>query len=228
MRLLENNRVKNKLYRKVIWGITNYTNINYQISFWRMRDMKDKVKPMTAIKMVKLKKMGELLFKAYIRVIARCFWRIDRFNETGVSMNSSAIMDRKREMGWKTPRSQSPSLANMGFGGFNLKQGSEDKNKERSLSSNTLTIPKIVYDVPKTVPNSIQQSPAKNKVSRSNVPSVKEISGGVIKFEDDFLVDNTDPLMVKKVNIKQTASSINIQNKNDNSSIKQSKSSKSI
>lgn len=51
---------------------------------------------MSAIRMVKLKKMGEILYKSYIMVIARSFWKIDKIMEIDTSVNSSILMEKKR------------------------------------------------------------------------------------------------------------------------------------
>lgn len=51
---------------------------------------------MSAVRMVKLKKMGEILYKSYIMVIARSFWKIDKVMELEMSINSSFLMNAKR------------------------------------------------------------------------------------------------------------------------------------
>jgi hypothetical protein len=72
----------------MIWNLTKNSPINFQISFWRTRDIKSLAKPMPAERMVKMKRFGEVLFKNYVMVVARAFWRIERAYEIDVSINS--------------------------------------------------------------------------------------------------------------------------------------------
>jgi len=58
--------------------------------------MKTKLQPMNAIRFVKVKKMGEILFKAYIMRVARAFWKIDKKNDDDLRSETSTVcMNRK-------------------------------------------------------------------------------------------------------------------------------------
>lgn len=93
-RLLTVFRLQNRMAKKIVWQLTKNTRIDPQISFWRLRDMGNKIQAMSAIKVVKIKKMGEILFKAYIIKISRAFTKIDKMGYD-LSINSSMIMDQK-------------------------------------------------------------------------------------------------------------------------------------
>lgn len=98
-RLLKVFNAQNKWTKRVIWAVTKNCKVDPQIAFWRLRDLKTKVAPMSAVRMVKLKKMGEILYKSYIMVIARSFWKIDKVMEIDMSMNSS-IMGKANRLNW--------------------------------------------------------------------------------------------------------------------------------
>lgn len=82
----------------MIWNLTKNSPINFQISFWRTRDIKSLAKPMPAERMVKLKRFGEVLFKNYVMAVARAFWRIERAYEIDVSINSQYVEEKQLQI----------------------------------------------------------------------------------------------------------------------------------
>jgi hypothetical protein len=78
-RLLRHFRKLNKWYKISVWYVTKNTRISDQIAFWRLRDMRTAINSMPAEMKVKVKRMGDVLYKAYVMRVARAFWRIDRW-----------------------------------------------------------------------------------------------------------------------------------------------------
>ena len=76
--------------------------------------MKSKLQPMNAVRVVKVKKMGEILFRSYIIRVARAFFKIDKamedYNGTAAD-NSSAIMHKKYDnQSWNIEMSEKRSM----------------------------------------------------------------------------------------------------------------------
>lgn len=110
-----NFKKSSRIVQRFIWNITKNTRIQDQISFWRLKDMKNKIMPMSAVRYVKVKKMGEILFKNYIMRVARAFWKIDRAQDDyEKSENSTVIMNKKygaqAQMTWNENFSDKKSI----------------------------------------------------------------------------------------------------------------------
>jgi len=95
-RLLCSFNQQNPWLKRVLTQITKSVKIDPQIAFWRLKDIKTVGTSMNAGKLVKLKKMFEIIHRHYQMEISRSFWKIDRCLDMEQSMNNS-FFDR----GWQ-------------------------------------------------------------------------------------------------------------------------------
>jgi len=63
---------------RVVNSITKNAKVDPQIAFWRLKDMRTKGTALNAGRIVRLRKMFEIINKHYVMQVARSFWKIDR------------------------------------------------------------------------------------------------------------------------------------------------------
>jgi len=88
-RLLVTFKHVNPWLLRVVNAVTKNAKVDPQIAFWRLKDMRTKGTALNAARIVRLRKMFEIINKHYVMQIARSFWKIDRCLDLDQTMNSS-------------------------------------------------------------------------------------------------------------------------------------------
>jgi len=78
--------------------VTKNAKVDPQIAFWRLKDMRTMGTALNAARIVRLRKMFEIINKHYVMQIARSFWKIDRCLDLDQTMNSSFYYAQKMNL----------------------------------------------------------------------------------------------------------------------------------
>lgn len=146
---------------RVICSITKNVKVDPQIAFWRLKDMKTKGSALSAVRIVRLKKMFDIIKKHYIMQTARAFWKIDRCLDLDQTMNSSFFYQQKLE-NQNFDMSPSPQMKD-----FNIKPNTM-KSRGEILNVNFADEKSpIVYPLLKKTTQDPPQSPDRKKIRKS-------------------------------------------------------------
>lgn len=97
-RLLVTFKHVNPWLLRTLTSLTKNVKVDPQIAFWRLKDMRTKGTALNAGRIVRLRKMFEIINKHYVMQIARSFWKIDRCLDLDQTMNSSFYYQQKLMM----------------------------------------------------------------------------------------------------------------------------------
>ena len=106
--------------------ITQNVKIDPQVAFWRLKDVRTVGTSINAGKLVKLKKMFEIIHRHYQMEISRSFWKIDRCLDLDQSMNAS-FFDRGWQEGYLKATESKSELRSPDVKNINNKGISNDR-----------------------------------------------------------------------------------------------------
>jgi len=159
-RLLVTFKHVNPWLQRVVNAITKNAKVDPQIAFWRLKDMRTKGTALNANRIVKMRKMFEIVNKHYIMQIARSFWKIDRCLDMDQTMNSSFYYAQRMGM------QQGSSDMYSGYGNSNQMQSRVDLQSRGEQSNANFLSPDRGYpQVRQTSPRGKYESqgPVKNE-----------------------------------------------------------------